>query len=171
MKINELFKHRSVTSCMSEAYNLMTDNFKNLMKHTWAAVLPYAFLTALCLYLQIPNKMLHDWGEANPLLSFLLQSIAYVCLIVASLCIGATIWKWLTGKAFTHCLKRYTLVSICSFPIIFAGGILLAIAMMAIGSASGISSEKLSSSYIVAALGTLLLIVFIILLLLPFAYI
>lgn len=175
MKINELFKHRSVTSCMNEAYNLMTDNFKDLLKHTWMAVLPYAFLTALFVYLRTPNKPLHDWGEANPMLSFFFQSVVYVCLIVTALFMGAIIWKWITDKAFSHCLKRYTLVSVCSFAFIMIGGIIISLIVMALGAVSGLSFSSLGSGSVnslgIAVLCSFMLIILIILLLLPLAYI
>lgn len=170
MKINELFKHRSVTSCMNESYNLMTDNFKDLIKHTWMAILPYAFLTALFVYLRTPNKALHDWGEASPLLSFIFQSIVYLCLLVAGIIVGATIWKWITNKAFSLCLKRYALVSICSFAFLLAGSIIIGAAIMALGAVSGVS--LLSSTHSLGiAFCILAMIIFIILLLLPLAYI
>lgn len=170
MKIKELFKHRSVTSCMNEAYCLMADHFKDMMKHTWMAVLPCAFLTALAAYLRTPNKALHDWGEANPILSFSLQSIVYVCLIVAGLIVGAAFWKWVTDKAFSHCLKRFTLVSVCSFFFVMIGGIILCAAIMALGSALGI--DTLTGAHSIGiSLSILLLMVFIVLLLLPLAYI
>lgn len=70
MKINDLIKHRSVTACMKEAYSLMTGNMKNLLKSTWWAFMIYAFMVAFMVYLRTPNKMLHDWGEENMMLSF-----------------------------------------------------------------------------------------------------
>lgn len=175
MKINELFKHRSVTSCMNESYNLMTDHFKDLLKHTWTAVLPYAFLTALFVYLRTPNKSLHDWGEASPFLSFFLQSVVYVCVVVAALFVGASIWKWITDQAFSHCLKRYTLASICSFAYLLIGGIIIGAVIMVLGIAGGsLASHSTGCDFRVmgvAALYCLLVLLFVILLLLPLAYI
>lgn len=75
MKINDLIKHRSVTACMKEAYSLMTGNVKNLLKSTWWAFMIYAFMVAFMVYLRTPNKMLHDWGEENMMLSFCLQTV------------------------------------------------------------------------------------------------
>ncbi len=156
---------------MSEAYNLIADNLKDLIKHTWVAVLPYAFLTALFVYVRTPNKALHDWGEASPVLSFLLQTIVYVCIAVASIFVGAIIWKWITGKDFSHCLKRYTLASICTFAFLLVGGTVIAAAVIAIGSASGISFGSPSSAHgLGISFSILLVMLFIILLLLPLAY-
>lgn len=175
MKIHELFKHRSVTACMSEAYNLMADRFKDLVKHTWMAVLPYAFLTALFVYLRTPNKSLHDWGETSPILSFFLQSVVYVCFAAAGILVGAILWKWITDKAFPHCLKRYTLASICSFFFLLIGGVVICAAIMALGSAHGFSLAPHSSGCDftilgVVALYVLLMTIFIMILLLPLAY-
>lgn len=71
-----------MTACMRASYNLMTGHCKQVVKHTWATNLPYAMLMATTLYFTIPNAALHDWGEANPLLSFVVQTIVYLSTVV-----------------------------------------------------------------------------------------
>ena len=94
MKINDLIKHRSVTACMKEAYSLMTGNVKNLLKSTWWAFMIYAFMVAFMVYLRTPNKMLHDWGEENLMLSFCLQTVVYLGVIGAAFLRGAAAGRW-----------------------------------------------------------------------------
>ena len=142
MKINELFKHRSVTACMKESYDLMTSNPKNLVKQTWMAFLPYALLTALFLYLRMPNKFLHDWGEASPFLSFCLQSIVYLGIIVALFFVGAAMWRWITDKPFGETLKRFTLVTLCSYAVMIVVGFILIIGFIIAAVILGISLDK-----------------------------
>lgn len=124
MKINDLIKHRSVTACMKEAYSLMTDNVKNLLKSTWWAFMIYAFMVAFMVFLRTPNKMLHDWGEENMMLSFCLQTVVYIGVIVAAFLMGAAVWRWLTDKPFGRMMKRFTAVylasAIVSFVVTFA---------------------------------------------------
>ncbi len=173
MKINELFKHRSVTSCMSEAYNLITSNLKDLVKHTWMATLPYAFLTALFIYLRTPNKALHDWGDTNPIISFLFQSIVYWGLIVAAFFAGAILWHWITNKPFGQSLKRFTLASVCSIAFIMISGLTIGIAIIALCTALGISFSPVSRGCDFSApiFFALIIIISILFFLLPFAYI
>ena len=124
MKINDLIKHRSVTACMKEAYSLMTGNVKNLLKSTWWAFMIYAFMVAFMVYLRTPNKMLHDWGEENMMLSFCLQTVVYLGAIVAAFLMGAAAWRWLTDKPFGRMLKRFTTIylasAVVSFVVTFA---------------------------------------------------
>ena len=124
MKINDLIKHRSVTACMKEAYSLITDNVKNLLKSTWWAFMIYAFMVAFMVYLRTPNKMLHDWGEENMMLSFCLQTVVYLGVIVAAFLMGAAAWRWLTDKPFARMLKRFTTIylasAVVSFVVTFA---------------------------------------------------
>lgn len=124
MKINDLIKHRSVTACMKEAYSLMTGNVKNLLKSTWWAFMIYAFMVAFTVYLRTPNKMLHDWGEENMMLSFCLQTVVYLGVIVAAFLMGAAAWRWLTDKPFGRMLKRFTTIylasAVVSFVVTFA---------------------------------------------------
>lgn len=119
MKINDLIKHRSVTACMKEAYSLMTGNVKNLLKSTWWAFMIYAFMVAFMVYLRTPNKMLHDWGEENMMLSFCLQTIVYLGVIVAAFLMGAAAWRWLTDKPFGRMMKRFTAVYLASAVVSF----------------------------------------------------
>lgn len=119
MKINDLIKHRSVTACMKEAYSLMTDNIKNLLKSTWWAFMIYAFMVAFMVFLRTPNKMLHDWGEENMMLSFCLQTVVYLGVIVAAFLMGAAVWRWLTDKPFGRMMKRFTAVYLASAVVSF----------------------------------------------------
>ena len=119
MKINDLIKHRSVTACMKEAYNLMTDNVKNLLKSTWWAFMIYAFMVAFMVFLRTPNKMLHDWGEENMMLSFCLQTVVYIGVVVTAFLMGAAVWRWLTDKPFGRMMKRFTAVYLASAVISF----------------------------------------------------
>lgn len=119
MKINDLIKHRSVTACMKEAYSLMTDNIKNLLKSTWWAFMIYAFMVAFMVFLRTPNKMLHDWGEENMMLSFCLQTVVYIGVVVAAFLMGAAVWRWLTDKPFGRMMKRFTAVYLASAVVSF----------------------------------------------------
>ena len=82
MEINDFFKSRSITACMRASYDLMTGNFRQVIQRTWHQSLPFAILGALVLYFLLPNKALHDWGEMNPWMSFIIQTIVYVATIV-----------------------------------------------------------------------------------------
>lgn len=119
MKINDLIKHRSVTACMKKAYSLMTDNVKNLLKSTWWAFMIYAFMVAFMVFLRTPNKMLHDWGEENMMLSFCLQTVVYIGVVVAAFLMGAAVWRWLTDKPFGRMMKRFTAVYLASAVVSF----------------------------------------------------
>ena len=63
MEVNELFKHRSITSCMRASYDTITSDFRSLVKQTWTTHVPFAVLLAIVLYFLLPNKPLHDWGS------------------------------------------------------------------------------------------------------------
>ena len=82
MEVNELFKHRSITSCMRSSYDTITSDFISLVKPTWTTHVPFAVLLAIVLYFLLPNKPLHDWGAVNPMASFILQTIIYLATIV-----------------------------------------------------------------------------------------
>lgn len=79
----------------------------------------YAFMVAFMVYLRTPNKMLHDWGEENMMLSFCLQTVVYLGVIVAAFLMGAAAWRWLTDKPFGRMLKRFTTIYLASAVVSF----------------------------------------------------
>ena len=82
MEVNELFKQRSITACMRASYYAMTADPKSFVKQTWITQVPFAILLAIVLYFLLPNKSLHDWGEMNPMASFILQTIIYAATLI-----------------------------------------------------------------------------------------
>ena len=95
MEVNELFKQRSITACMKASYNTVTSDIRSLVKQTWVTHVPFAVLLAIILYFLLPNKSLHDWGEANPMASFILQTIIYAATLVMA---AVSFWHLLPHK-------------------------------------------------------------------------
>lgn len=103
----ELYKNRSITACMKASYDTMASHPIPLLKKTWWAVLASAIVTALCLYIRLPNKALHDWGEENQMASFVLQTIIYVLCTVTNILTGTVLWNWINKKSLWWNLKHY----------------------------------------------------------------
>ncbi len=99
---------------MKASYDAMTSQPLRLLKKTWWAVLADAVMTALCLYIRFPNKGLHDWGEENPMASFVLQTVIYVLCAVAGILTGAAFWRWVNRKTLWQNLKRYLAIRVVS---------------------------------------------------------
>lgn len=95
MEVNELFKQRSITACMKASYDTVTSDIRSLVKQTWVTHVPFAVLLAIVLYFLLPNKSLHDWGEANPMASFILQTIIYAATLVMA---AVSFWHLLPHK-------------------------------------------------------------------------
>ncbi len=173
MKINDLMKHRSVTSCMKEAYCLMSNNTTELLKSTWWAFVTYAFMLAFMIYLRTPNKTLHDWGEENMMLSFCLQTIVYLGAIIAAFLTGATVWCWITDKPFVCILKRsitmYLLSGIASIVVVFVATIAFAGVSLMTGNTATVDSPSLTT-LLLYALTIAIAIVLYMVACLPFAY-
>lgn len=172
MNINELFKHRSVTACMKASYDLLSSNLKNLLSKTWWAFLPQALLMAIFVYLRMPNKGLHDWGEDSPMASFIFQTIVYLLTIVMGFVGAAAIWKWVNEKPFIKNLKRFFIVAICSMIIIYGIIGIAAVIYFAIIAATGAFSPSAPlASQLIAVLAGIVLVAAVLVLVLPFAYI
>ena len=112
METNFFFKYRSITACMKEAYNLISDQLKPLLKATWWAVGIYAIFMAITIYFRLPNKQLHDWGLSNPWASYIVQTLIYLATWLTSFLTGASLWKWLNNKPLLYNLWRLGLLTI-----------------------------------------------------------
>ncbi len=117
----DLFKYRSITSCMKASYNELTSHSASLLRKTWWAVLAYAVVMATCIYFRFPNKALHDWGEGSPMTSFVLQSIVYALTTVTSILTGATFWSWVNKRRLWWNLKHYFIISLVADAVV--GGV------------------------------------------------
>lgn len=82
---------------MKAALLLMAKQRTALLKKTWWAMLLGSILLTATVYFLLPNKALHDWGQANPWLSFILQTIVYVSLVLSIIPMSVSVWKWMEG--------------------------------------------------------------------------
>ena len=80
---------------MKASYNTVTSDIRSLIKQTWVTHVHFAVLLAIVLYFLLPNKSLHDWGEANPMASFILQTIIYAATLVMA---AVSFWHLLPHK-------------------------------------------------------------------------
>lgn len=102
MNLKDLYKTRSVTACMKASYDTISSHLLSLIKKTWWATIPFSVLAALVLFFLLPNKPLHDWGQANPWASFILQTVVYVLFVVFAIVASVAKWGWLNGKKFSQ---------------------------------------------------------------------
>lgn len=128
MEIN-IYKDRSLTACFHEAYQFIVKNIWTLLKRTWTAALPVAVLCAITFWFRLPDKALHDWGQANAMTSWAIQTAVYVALLAASVVWGARIWQLFNGQAFRptlwRMLKWNVVMTIIGFIIFFLAGMTL----------------------------------------------
>lgn len=85
---------------MKASYDALTSNVKSAIRQTWGTHVPFAILLAVVLYFLLPNKSLHDWGAANPMASFILQTIIYAATLVM-----AVVSFWLLMPRKQLCAK------------------------------------------------------------------
>lgn len=173
MNENNLFKYRSVTACMKASYDLISDHVGSLLKKTWWAVLIYAVLMALTVYFRLPNKGLHDWGEANPWASYIIQTIIYIGAFLSFFVASSSIWTWLNKRSIVKNLSRFFTtfiwVNLLLFVSLSATSYLSQLLTSQVHNPSDLTTSGLLTNC--AALGVSLLLMLLYLLLsLPFAY-
>ncbi len=97
MEVNELFKHRSITALHESILRYRNERHSNRSSSRHGLPmyhLQYCWLSYSTFLL--PNKSLHDWGEVNPMASFILQTIIYGATLVMAV---VSFWHLLPQKA------------------------------------------------------------------------
>ena len=174
MNKNILFKYRSVTACMKASYDLISEHLLSLLKKTWWAVLTYALLLAFTTYFQMPNKALHDWGEANPWSSYIIQTLVYLGAMLGVFVAGASIWSWLNKKSFKKNLASYFASFVWVEILAFALSAISSFLMQMLTHGKSLQTGDRSTSTLLTSLGVLGIylgfIILYLLLALPFTY-
>lgn len=102
----EIYKYRNVRTCLRDAYVTIAENLKSVMRKTWWTVTLAAIALALTTYFFLPNKALHDWGAANEVASFAVQSAVYLLSFLSCLLMLSTFWNVINGKRWRDNLAR-----------------------------------------------------------------
>lgn len=113
----EIYKYRSVKSCLRDAYATLTENLKPILKKTWWVVLLGAIALAFTTYFFLPNKALHDWGAENQLASFAVQTLVYAATMVFGFCLLTAFWHIINGRRWRENLPRVIITQLINVAI------------------------------------------------------
>lgn len=175
MDTSNLLKYRSVTACMKASYDLLSNNIKSFLKKTWVAFLVFAIFMSLFMFFRMPNLALHNWGEANPWSSFLIQTFVYLACIVSDFIAASVFWSWLNKKGvmsnlanvfFTGILFGLIVVVLCLWAPTFNMGLVAGYAAKAIP-----AHQSLTTIYVISGIIGIVNIILAFLCIVPFGYI
>lgn len=103
----ELYHPRSAGACLRAAFDNIKDNWRAILRVLWLPILIYAAFYTAALYFRLPNLALHNWGEANPLLSFFIQTDIYSLAGISEIILIVFIAKSFNHDAAVRNFLRY----------------------------------------------------------------
>ena len=111
---SDLYKSRSISSCLKKAMIMMLDNLSEIFRITWIPLLLLSifFTGVLCSF--TPNKQLLDWSNNHLALSFLLLIANYIAF---SFCI---LWSFAKSYSFVNGLYLKDNLKRCFIPFLFS---------------------------------------------------
>jgi hypothetical protein len=132
----DIFKNRSFSSCMHEAFKFITTNFQDLIKKTWFPILLCSFLTSFLIYSQLPNKQLTVWSTAHIMPTIYIGLLLIISVITSFIYYIASFLKFFDGFSLKSHFKKVTaftifaiLVAIVAIVACMYGGIAIAAKM------------------------------------------
>lgn len=163
----ELFKERSYSSCIHDAFELLCSNFATIFKKTWIASLVFALLAAAPLI--VSNNILQN--PSSGIVIIALQTLcAFIIYVLAGGWFDATYISMLKESALRPTLKRCTRMRAMNLLVsIVAATIPIAVF---IGTSSLLAAKKLATGHAmqISALAAIALLIILALLALPYAY-
>lgn len=158
---SELFKNRSVGSCLNDAFDLFRTNFKTLFRRLWlsAVVLSLLLAATILLGLQNPSNVA---GSVSLIILYLLDIAGYVWFysIIISL---------LNGKSVKMNLPRASRLALLLIGVFVLVTLIFAIAFAG-NMVSVMNPEKVQTASVKLAVGTMAFLIVLAVACLPFAY-
>lgn len=93
MENTDLFKTRSYSGCLRDAFGMMSNNFTTIFRHTWKPIFLSSLMTAISILFRLPDKNIHDLGNSH-------ITAAAIILIVTTI-VGLLAASWLLGELYS----------------------------------------------------------------------
>lgn len=160
----ELYKSRSYTACIKDAFNTCTHNLKTIFFHTWAYALCLAIITAACVV--AATKTLT--GETSTVAAVGLL-VSFVLLIVASVAMFGRATVLVNGQKTGWNIKRAARIMLVVIVFSLVLSVLLGVVAALITASQGAAKSPAVGLAVSAGMDVVMLIVY--LLLLPYLYV
>ena len=128
--MENLYKNRSVTSCLKAAYSFLMSNFKGIFHATWLPILLCSFFSAAFITLRVSESQIDGVGLRHSMFVFAVAAIAFISVFMG-------IWAMSRLMSFLNEMPRIwnlkrmlmvflaTLLAIIPLVVFLGGGIWL----------------------------------------------
>ena len=122
--MEELNKHRSITSCIAAAWHTWRDDARTIFRSTWLPILVTALAGAIHSLIHLSDSGMVRFRETQPLLSSILMGFAIIGMVVGMIWLLSRLFNFLNqkGRAYN---KRRSAIGVIGYLI--ASAVILAI--------------------------------------------
>jgi len=93
MEYTDLYKTRSYSGCLRDAYRMVSTNFKTILRHTWMPISLSSAMGVISILFRLPDKDIHELGSNNPTITAIIVFLATIISMVAA--------SWLLGEVYS----------------------------------------------------------------------
>ena len=104
--MEELIKHRSITSCIAAAWHTWRDDTATILRSTWLPILVTALAGTLHSLVHLSDASMSSFRENNPLLSGLLMGVAALGMLAGMAWLLSRLFNYHNQKGRAYNLRR-----------------------------------------------------------------
>ena len=93
MEYTDLYKTRSYSGCLRDAYRMVSTNFKTILRHTWMPISLSSAMGVISILFRLPDKDIHELGSNNPTITAIIVFLATIISMAAA--------SWLLGEVYS----------------------------------------------------------------------
>ena len=104
--MEELVKHRSITSCIVAAWHTWRDDNSTILRSTWLPILVTSLAGALHSFIHLSDASMSGFREANPIISGLMMAIAALGMFMGMAWLLSRLFNYLNQKGRAYNQRR-----------------------------------------------------------------
>lgn len=107
--MEELLKHRSITSCIAAAWHTWRDDARTILRSTWLPMVVTALAGALHSLVHLSDATMVHFRETQPLFSAVLMGLAALCMVAGMIWLLSRLFNFLNQKGRAYNKRRSTI--------------------------------------------------------------
>ena len=93
MENTDLFKTRSYSGCLRDAFGMMSNNFTTIFRHTWKPIFLSSLMGVISMLFSLPDKNIHELGSTHITATAIISLVTTIVSLLAG--------SWLLGELYS----------------------------------------------------------------------
>ena len=93
MENTDLFKTRSYSGCLRDAFGMISNNFTTIFRHTWKPIFLSSLMGVISMLFSLPDKNIHELGSTHITATAIISLVTTIVSLLAG--------SWLLGELYS----------------------------------------------------------------------